>query len=84
MLKGWRRECGNRIAKRREVFGLHRRELADLCGTTEPTIIRIEAGEISPKDGLRVVIAGVLRSEVAELWPYPSCERIHDLAQAVA
>lgn len=80
----WQRDCGLRVMNRRQLLNVNRRDLADLCGTTEPTICRIEAGAINPRDILRFAIAGVLRCEVADLWPYPSCERIHDFAQAVA
>jgi DNA-binding XRE family transcriptional regulator len=80
----WAKECGRRINQRRDLFGLHRRQLADLCGVTESTIIRIEDGDQTPREWLRLAIAGALRCEVADLWPYPSCERIHEMAQAVA
>lgn len=83
-LADWQKECGNRITARRKVFGLHRRELANLCDTTEATIVRIESGTLNPKDGLRLLISAVLRCEVADLWRYPLCERINDLALDVA
>lgn len=78
----WRKGCGEAITRRRELFGLHRRELADMCSTTEATIIRIESGALAPKDELRMVIAAVLRCEVADLWRYPTCEQINDRALA--
>lgn len=81
LVRAWRKECGSRVSQRRTLLNLHRRELADLAGTSEPTIIRIEAGEMNPRDELRLMIAGVLRCEVADLWQYPTCERIHDAAQ---
>lgn len=80
----WQQECGVRVANRRTIFGIHRRDLAALAGTTEATIQRIETGKLNPRDPLRFALAGVLRCEVADLWPYPPCTRIHDMAQAVA
>lgn len=84
LVNDWKAECGDRVSKRRQVFNLHRRELADLAGTTEATIIRVEAGRQNASDALRLAIAGVLRCEVADLWPYPPCERIHSNAEKVA
>lgn len=83
-LTTWQAECGRRVQARRELLGVNRRDFADLCGTTEATVCRVETGAINPRDALRCVIAAVLRCEVADLWPYPTCKRIHDLAQAVA
>lgn len=80
----WVAECGVRLARRRELLGLHRRELADLAGTTEPTIIRIEAGTLNPKDHLRIAICGALRCEVDDVWPYPSHSSVESRARVVA
>lgn len=77
----WRIACGQRLAKRRDLVGLHRRELADLAGTSEPTVIRIEAGTLNPRDELRIALACVLRTEVADIWSYPSCSEVYDAAQ---
>lgn len=84
LIGAWHAECGRRVSRRRELFSLHRRELADLCVTSEATIVRIEQGLLRPKDELRVVISAVLCCEVADLWPYPSCEQVCDLALEVA
>ncbi len=83
-ISGWQTTCGQLIQQRRELLGVSRRDMADLVGTTEATMQRIESGKLNPRDPLRLAIAGVLRCEVADLWPYPTCRRIHDLAQAVA
>lgn len=83
LVRAWQKECGARVALRRELFGITRRELADLAGTTEPTILRIEAGTVNPRDHLRLTLACVLRCEVSTLWPYPTCEQVHNAAQAV-
>jgi len=80
----WIAHCGVRVQRRREAFGLHRRELAELVNSSEPTIIRIEAGTLNPRDHLRIAIAGVLRCEVAELWPYPPHDQVAARALAVA
>lgn len=80
----WIAECGVRIARRRELLGLHRRELADLAGTSEPTIIRVEAGTLNPKDHLRIAIAGALRCEVADIWAYPGHNSVESRARVVA
>lgn len=78
----WIVECGSRVRARRDLLKLHRRELAELAGTSEPTIIRIETGSLNPRDTLRIAIAGVLRCEVAELWPYPSHTQVANRAVA--
>lgn len=80
----WRTACGANVERRRENLGLHRRELADLCGVTEPTVIRVENGQLNPRDELRLAIAGALRCEVDDLWRYPANQRVSDRAQAVA
>lgn len=67
----WIVQCGVHVERRRKNLQMHRKELADLAGTSEPTIIRIESGTLNPRDHLRIAIAGVLRCEVSDLWPYP-------------
>lgn len=80
--KEWVAESGVRVEKRRRDVNLHRRELADLAGTTEPTIIRIESGTLNPRDSLRMAIAAALCCEVSDLWTYPRCEQLHARAAA--
>ncbi len=82
--KEWVVQCGMRVRARRDLLKLHARELADLAGVSEPTIIRIEAGSLNPRDGIRIAIAAALRCEVAELWEYPSHRQIDSRAKAVA
>lgn len=84
LILGWHKECGARVMRRRQLFNLHRRELADLISSTEATVIRIEQGTLRPKDEVRVLFAAVLRCEVADLWLYPTSETINDLALEVA
>ena len=80
----WIVESGSRVKARRELMKFHRRELAEMAGTSEPTIIRIETGSLNPRDTLRIAIAGVLRCEVADLWPYPPHAQVASRALAVA
>lgn len=66
------------------MLQMHTRQLADLAGTTEPTIMRIEAGTLNPRDHLRIAIADALRCEVGEIWSYPSHAHVNARAAAVA
>ena len=79
LVSEWARQCGTRVRARRVDLGVDRRHLAMVAGTTEATIQRIECGFINPRDPLRFTIATALDLDVAELWSYPSVQRIHDL-----
>ena len=75
----WARQCGKRVRDRRLLLGVDRRHLANVAGTTEPTIQRIEHGHINPRDHLRFAISAALGADVSDLWSYPTYQRIYDL-----
>ena len=78
----WARQCGTRVRARRVDLGVDRRHLAAIAGTTEATIQRIESGFINPRDALRFTISAALDLDVADLWSYPSVQRIQHLLGA--
>lgn len=76
MARKWSIDCGTRVAKRRESFGWTRAQLAQLCGTTEATIHRVESGALAPRDYLKMAIAAALAEKVEVLWAYPTREAV--------
>jgi transcriptional regulator with XRE-family HTH domain len=65
-----------RVAEQRRDRGLSQRELADLCGTTQSAIARVERGARPPRLDTLLRIAGALDCELAvELRPRTVTER---------
>jgi transcriptional regulator with XRE-family HTH domain len=59
-----------RVAEQRRHRGLSQRELADLCGTTQSAIARVERGARPPRLDTLLRIAGALDCELlVELRP---------------
>jgi transcriptional regulator with XRE-family HTH domain len=59
-----------RVAEQRRDRGLSQRELADLCGTTQSAIARVERGARPPRLDTLLRIAGALDCElIVELRP---------------
>jgi transcriptional regulator with XRE-family HTH domain len=59
-----------RVAERRAAWGISQRELAELCGTTQSAIARIERGKRPPRIDTLARIASALDCElVIELRP---------------
>jgi transcriptional regulator with XRE-family HTH domain len=59
-----------RVAERRIAWGISQRELAELCGTTQSAIARVERGARPPRIDTLARIAAALDCElVVELRP---------------
>jgi transcriptional regulator with XRE-family HTH domain len=59
-----------RVAERRKAWGISQRELAELCGTTQSAIARVERGKRPPRIDTLARIAAALDCElVVELRP---------------
>jgi transcriptional regulator with XRE-family HTH domain len=59
-----------RVAERRAAWGISQRELAELCGTTQSAIARVERGARPPRIDTLARIAAALDCElVVELRP---------------
>jgi transcriptional regulator with XRE-family HTH domain len=59
-----------RVAERRKAWGISQRELADLCGTTQSAIARVERGARPPRIDTLARIAAALDCELEiELRP---------------
>lgn len=59
-----------RVAERRNAWGVSQRELAELCGTTQSAIARVERGARPPRIDTLARIAVALDCELAiELRP---------------
>jgi ribosome-binding protein aMBF1 (putative translation factor) len=52
------------VAERRRALNLSQRELADLCGTTQSAIARLERGQRPPRIDTLMRIAGALDCEL--------------------
>ena len=60
----------DRVAERRKAWGVSQRELAELCGTTQSAIARVERGARPPRIDTLARIAAALDCElVIELRP---------------
>lgn len=68
------RHWGGRVRQRREDLGFTLEQVAVLAGTTAQTIYKIEKGDITPRDHVRVGLAFALCTEVDRLFPFPSRE----------
>lgn len=63
-------QIADQVAARRQAWGLSQKELADLCGTTQSAIARIEAGVRPPRIDTLNRVANALDCELAvELRP---------------
>jgi predicted transcriptional regulator len=69
--RGWFfAKIADRVAERRAAKGLSQRELAELCGTTQSAIARLERGGRPPRIDTLLRIAEALDCElVVELEP---------------
>lgn len=47
------------------------KDLAAVCGITPGALSNIEAGRRCPDDAVKYALAGALRREVADLFPWP-------------
>ena len=66
-------QIADRVAERRTAMGMSQRELADLCGTTQSAIARLERGGRPPRIDTLLRIAEALDCElVVELVPRES------------
>lgn len=61
---------GSRLAALRLEANLTQQELADVVGTTQATISRIEGGKQGMTEMLKVKIAAALGMGPDEVWPY--------------
>lgn len=66
--KSW----GEKVRARRTGWGFSQDRLAEIAGTTQATISRIEKGLQCPSDGLKWKLAGALGETVEHLFPYPA------------
>ncbi len=69
--RGWFfAQIADRVAERRIEMGLSQRELAELCGTTQSAIARLERGGRPPRIDTLLRIADALECDLAvELVP---------------
>lgn len=67
---------GQRIAARREDLKITQVQLAQLCGITQQSISRIEAGTSIPRDGMKMQLARSLGTTPAELFEWPANQSV--------
>ena len=61
----------DQVAARRSKLGLSQKQLADLCGTTQSAIARLESGGRPPRIDTRLGIAAALECDLmVELRPH--------------
>jgi len=57
-------QLGREIARRRARLGVSQRELAELCGTTQSAIARLESGSRAPRLDTLIRVANALDCEL--------------------
>ena len=72
--RGWFfAQIADKVAERRSQMGMSQRELAELCGTTQSAIARLERGGRPPRIDTLLRIAEALDCELlVELVPHES------------
>lgn len=65
------RVWGHLVKSRRQRFGLTLEQVAGLADTTPQTVFKVERGQITPRDDLRISLAMALSCEVGDLFPMP-------------
>lgn len=60
---------GSLVTARRKTLRMTLAEVALLANTSPQTVFKIERGQITPRDELRIALAIALRTEVAALFP---------------
>jgi len=72
--RGWFfAQIADKVAERRSQMGMSQRELAELCGTTQSAIARLERGGRPPRIDTLLRIAEALDCELlVELVPHKS------------
>ena len=66
-------QIAEQVSERRAALGLSQQQLAELCGTTQSSIARLESGGRPPRIDTLLRIAEALDCELAvELRPRPS------------
>jgi transcriptional regulator with XRE-family HTH domain len=63
---------GHNVHARRKAAGLTLEQVATLADTTPQTVHKVERGQITPRDDLRLALALALFCEVADLFPTPT------------
>jgi DNA-binding XRE family transcriptional regulator len=63
------RMIGGRIAARRRSNGLTQRQLAEQCGVSRHSVLRLEGGHALPKVALLQSVANVLHCSMSDLLP---------------
>ena len=71
---------GKAVAARRTALEFNQTQLAELCGITQQTISKIEAGGMIPHDRLKAVIADKLLTEPGDLFDWPTREQMGECA----
>lgn len=71
---------GKAVAERRASVDFSQTQLAELCGVTQQTISKIEAGAMIPHDRLKAVIANHLLIEPSDLFRWPTREEMGEIA----
>jgi len=77
------RLIAERVAERRKAWGISQRELAELCGTTQSAIARVERGARPPRiDTLNRIGAALDCELVVDLRPRTNPPAVGDKGEA--
>ena len=67
-----RSRWAERVRTRRQELGLTQFQVATAAGLQQATVSQIERGEHAGSDETRIALARALKTEVADLFAYPS------------
>jgi DNA-binding XRE family transcriptional regulator len=83
LVREWTVVAGGRVKERRTRLGLTQQAVATMADSTPETICRVELGQFTPREGLKMAIAHALATEVAELWPPLPASKVQDRAAEI-
>lgn len=67
-----RQDWGRRVRDRRRALGFSQERLAELAGTDQGTISKVERGKVRISDEFKWSLAGALGEPVPVLFPFPA------------
>lgn len=80
LLLEWAVQSGERMRKRRGELKLTQLQVGRLADTTPETVCRVELGQLTPRENLKLSLAFALLTEVAAIWPPLDRKVVNDRA----
>lgn len=84
LLLEWAVRSGERVKARRAELKLTQAQVARLADTSPETVCRVELGQLTPRENLKLSLAYALMAEVVTLWPPLDRQVVHRAASEPA